>query len=112
MYPPDYVDQIPIEEMSLTVAPGAKTQNNTQKENACRFLVTNGHLPRQARDVHRRNIMGKNERLKKAFGKRVQAARTCTIREPPSLNLVRENDLLKPVIHINDHITKTGSGQT
>jgi hypothetical protein len=35
MYPPDYVDQIPIEEMSLTVAPGAKTQNNTQKENAC-----------------------------------------------------------------------------
>jgi hypothetical protein len=56
--------------------------------------------------------MGKNERLKKVFGKRVQAARTCTIREPPSLNLVRENDLLKPVIHINDHITKTGSGQT
>jgi hypothetical protein len=74
--------------------------------------VTNDHLPRQARDVHRKNIMGKNERLKKAVGKRVQAARTCTIREPPSLNSVRENGLLKPVIHINDHITKTGSGQT
>ena len=106
MYPPDYVDQIPIEEMSLTVAPGAKTQNNTQKENAC-FVFW-----RQAWDVHRKNIMGKNERLKKAFGKRVQAARTCTIREPPSLNSVRENGLLKPVIHINDRITKTGSGQT